>query len=161
MEYADIKSKFIQIFEKIAIERGFNPLNGKILALFLLSKESLTQSNLEDMTGFSRSAISRSLHQMVRMGTLSKSKKAGSREYYYTIEIDFQTLLINFILKWLQGLILIKKNADKWVKEYPNERAPDTSEEEFTLLKKTLESLIKFISEIEVGLQTFLTEIKK
>ena len=161
MKYDEIKSKFIQIFENIAIERGFNPLNGKILALFLLNKESLTQSNLENMTGFSRSAISRSLDQMVRMGTFSKSKKAGSREYFYTIEIDFQTIFINFIVKWLEGLILIKKNVYKWVKEYPNEITPDVSEEEFSLLKKKLEELIKFINEMEGRMQIFLREIIK
>ncbi|MFX0092182.1 MAG: GbsR/MarR family transcriptional regulator [Candidatus Hodarchaeota archaeon] len=79
----NIKKEFTNLLEDIAALRGIDRITGRIYATLLLSTDPLTQQDLEEKTGFSRSQISRTLKALEDSIMVSKKPNPGSRTQLY------------------------------------------------------------------------------
>ncbi|MHA1230109.1 MAG: GbsR/MarR family transcriptional regulator [Candidatus Helarchaeota archaeon] len=139
MDFNEIYEKFIEIFERIMVQRGYNPLIGRIIALFFLKNEPLTQEDIEKSTGYSRSAISRALDQLVKMGLIYKKRISGTRAFQYIMEKGLNELMIDGIDRWLKGIEILKQQTEFLISELPSEPPKNISIDTFDNLKSRIE----------------------
>ena len=62
---------------------------------------SLTQQEVSNRTGYSISAVSRALEQMVKLGSVTRSKPRGSRSYHYKTQESLSHMMIGGLQSWL------------------------------------------------------------
>jgi DNA-binding transcriptional regulator GbsR (MarR family) len=98
----EVREQFIQLLERITEQRGFQPIHGRILAGLFLSDRSLTQKELADWSGYSVSAVSRTLDQMVALGSVRRYKEPGRRSFQYELVASLPSLFVGPIERWLQ-----------------------------------------------------------
>ena len=121
----------VRVYEKRLIEilvdagkiKGQNAVFGSIIG-YLLLHGSLTQTQLKELTGFSKGAISQSLKILSSAPAIKREPLEGKREYLYTIgttmsdiasnigsyKSESNELAINFLQSKIQEL---DKNQDK------------------------------------------------
>ena len=83
MKYNKLRSAFIQILEELVQFRGNDPMIARIYAMTILSPESLTQEQIANATGYSRSQISRYLSNLEQRNMVTKKPTPGSRTQLY------------------------------------------------------------------------------
>jgi DNA-binding transcriptional regulator GbsR (MarR family) len=98
--YRSVRERFIQLMETIAEERGFKGMHGRVLACLFLSDSPLNQQAIARWTGYSVSAISRVLEQLVALGSVRRSREPGSRSYNYQVGTSLSTLFVDAINRW-------------------------------------------------------------
>ena len=92
----------IRVYEKLLIEilvdagkiKGQNAVFGSIVG-YLLFHESLTQTQLKELTGFSKGAISQSLKILSSVPAIKKEPIEGGREYLYTFGVNMADIASN------------------------------------------------------------------
>jgi DNA-binding transcriptional regulator GbsR (MarR family) len=100
-EYRTLRGQFIRLMERIAEERGFKPIHGRVLACLFLASSPLSQRAIADWTGYSVSGVSRVLDQLVTLGSVRRFKEPGNRYYSYEIGTSLSSLFIGAIERWL------------------------------------------------------------
>jgi len=100
-ELQTLQTRFIQLLEHFAEERGFKPLHGRILACLLLSSSPRTQYEIAQWTGYSVSAVSRSLDQLMSLGSVQRLKEPGSRRYRYQAGTPLTSLIAASVERWI------------------------------------------------------------
>lgn len=100
-DFQSVRSQFIQLLEHIAEERGYKPIHGRILACLFLAPQPLSQQSIAQWTGYSISAISRTLDQLVNLGSVRRFKEPGHRSYLYQIGTSITSLFVGAIERWL------------------------------------------------------------
>jgi DNA-binding transcriptional regulator GbsR (MarR family) len=92
--YKEIRAEFIHLYESMFSRRGLSPIQGRIVAVFLLEQRELTQHELADFVGYSVSSVNRALDEMVRRGMLGKRKDERSlRQYVYRMNQDMRGMV--------------------------------------------------------------------
>ncbi len=84
-EIKEIESDIVQFLSTSSIFIGQNPLLKKIKAYFATRKD-LTQSQLQELTGYSSGAISQALKELVNTGYIQKSRTSSTGEITYSME---------------------------------------------------------------------------
>jgi DNA-binding transcriptional regulator GbsR (MarR family) len=79
------KDNIINLFEEIWALRGNNPIAGRLYAIILLSTTPLTQKQLEEISGYSRGQISKTLKDLESALFVEKGRQTGSREKLYQV----------------------------------------------------------------------------
>jgi len=87
--------------EHIAEEHGFKTVHGRVLSCLFLASSPPSQQAIADSTGYSVSAISRVLDQLVALGSVRRFKEPGSRCYTYQTGTSISSLFIGAIERWL------------------------------------------------------------
>ena len=82
-KYEKLRDGFIKIMEDLVVFRGTEPIIARIFALVILSPKPLTQEEITEITGYSRSQISRYLANLEQRGMIKKESKPGSRTQLY------------------------------------------------------------------------------
>jgi DNA-binding transcriptional regulator GbsR (MarR family) len=82
-KFTRLKSAFIQTLEEFVQFRGNDPMIARIYAMIVLSPEPLTQEQIANTTGYSRSQISRYLANLEQRQMISKRSTPGSRTMLY------------------------------------------------------------------------------
>lgn len=107
-EYQQIRTRFIQLLERITEQRGFKPIHGRILACLFLSDQPRTQQSIAEWTGYSISAVSRALNQLESLGSVSRYKEPGDRRYQYQIGASITYLFVGAIESWLRIVEVVR-----------------------------------------------------
>ena len=81
--YKKLQNAFQDILEDIVRFRGAEPMMARIYSLIILSTNPLTQEEISEKTGYSRSQISRYLSSLEQRGLIRKEPKPGSRTQLY------------------------------------------------------------------------------
>ena len=97
-----IYERKVRVYEKRLIEilvdagkvKGQSAVFGSIIG-YLLLHESLTQTQLKDLTGFSKGAISQSLKILSSVPAIKKEPLEGAREYLYSLGINMNDIASN------------------------------------------------------------------
>ncbi|MFX0055634.1 MAG: GbsR/MarR family transcriptional regulator [Promethearchaeota archaeon] len=82
-KYDRIKSAFVKILEDLVKFRGTDPMMARIYAMTVLSPTPLTQEQIAETTGYSRSQISRYLKNLEDRQMITKESTPGSRTQLY------------------------------------------------------------------------------
>jgi DNA-binding transcriptional regulator GbsR (MarR family) len=81
--YEKLQKAFQGVLEDIVMFRGTEPMIARIYSLTILSTRPLTQEEISEKTGYSRSQISRYLSNLEQRGLIRKESKPGSRTQLY------------------------------------------------------------------------------
>jgi len=90
--FRDIEKKLIKIITEMSYQKG-RSTKFSIIAAYAYVRENVTQSTLQDLTGFSRGTISTSLAKLVQDGVLQKQYNSENRQYIYQIKGTLQSIL--------------------------------------------------------------------
>ena len=82
-KFTRLRSAFVQTLEEFVQFRGNDPMVARIYAMIVLSPDPLTQEQIANTTGYSRSQISRYLANLERRQMISKESTPGSRTMLY------------------------------------------------------------------------------
>lgn len=82
-KYSKLRSAFVQTIEQLVQFRGNDPMIARIYAMIVLSPEPLTQEQIANSTGYSRSQISRYLANLEQRQMITKEPMPGSRTQLY------------------------------------------------------------------------------
>jgi DNA-binding transcriptional regulator GbsR (MarR family) len=81
--FDQIKASFIQTLVDMVKFRGNDPMFARIYSMIVLSPEPLTQEQIANATGYSRSQISRYLANLEQRQMITKDSMPGSRTQLY------------------------------------------------------------------------------
>ncbi len=81
--YDKLRNAFQEVLEDIVRFRGAEPIMARIYSLIILSTNPVTQEEISEKTGYSRSQISRYLSSLEQRGLIRKEPKPGSRTQLY------------------------------------------------------------------------------
>ena len=81
--YNKLQKAFLGVLEDMVRFRGTEPMTARIYSMIILSPEPLTQEEISEKTGYSRSQISRYLSNLEQRGLIRKESKPGSRTQLY------------------------------------------------------------------------------
>ena len=84
-EIKEIENEIVQFLSTSPIFIGQNPLLKKIKAYFA-TRRDLTQSQLQELTGYSSGAISQALKELVKAGYILKSRTSSTGEITYSMK---------------------------------------------------------------------------
>ncbi|MCK5151785.1 MAG: helix-turn-helix domain-containing protein, partial [Candidatus Thorarchaeota archaeon] len=82
-DYTRLRTSFVQALEELVKFRGNDPMIARIYAMIILSPEPLTQEQIANTTGYSRSQISRYLANLEQRKMITKESMPGSRTQLY------------------------------------------------------------------------------
>ena len=82
-KYDRIKSAFVKTLEELVQFRGTDPMIARIYSMIVLSPTPLTQEQIANATGYSRSQISRYLANLEQRQMITKESTPGSRTQLY------------------------------------------------------------------------------
>ena len=81
--FEKIRASFVQTLEEMVRFRGNDPMIARIYAMVVLSPRPLTQEQIANATGYSRSQISRYLANLEQRRMITKDSMPGSRTQLY------------------------------------------------------------------------------
>lgn len=82
-KYDRIKAAFVKTLEDLVKFRGNDPMFARIYAMIVLSPTPMTQEQIANRTGYSRSQISRYLANLEQRQMVTKESMPGSRTQLY------------------------------------------------------------------------------
>ena len=166
-KFNQLKEEFIKINEAMQRLRGNDPILGKIYALILLSPKPITQEEIANETGYSRSQISRLLKNLENHMFIITRNQPGSREKLY--EGHEKSFFDNFMRVFdLSRKLLSEKSdiLDDILKEYNNlsdkiKKTPEAEKFEevvtvfYSMFDAYVEILDEFIEKFENKFKDF------
>jgi DNA-binding transcriptional regulator GbsR (MarR family) len=144
--------------------QGFDELSSRMIAILYSEPESLTLEELSAITGYSFSAVSATMKLLSGIKIVEKTKKAGSKKLYFSVQRNMLTLTIAAIrsksefmvtpaLNDLPGIIERCKNS----KVEGSERTLRIIEQyyqQMIALDLIFENLIEFTEKIQKEMST-------
>lgn len=76
---------------------GLDELSSRLLAILYSEPDSLTLEEMSEITGYSFSAISASMKFLSGVGLVDKTKKAGSKKLYFSVQRDMLAMSVTAI----------------------------------------------------------------
>ena len=92
-----VKKEFENLVYQGMKSYGLDELSSKLLAILHSEPDPLTLEELSTMTGYSFSAVSAAMKLLTGITLVEKTKKAGSKKLYFSIQKDMLTMTINAI----------------------------------------------------------------
>lgn len=129
------EKRLVEILVDAGKTKGQNAVFGSIIGYLLLHR-SLTQTQLKELAGFSKGAISQSLKILSSTPAIKKEPIEGAREYAYTLGVNMADIANNIgsyksesnelAIKFFQSKIQeLNKNKDKSGYEILSKRVTD------------------------------------
>ncbi len=162
-EFHDILTRFVQIMERLVEERGFKPLHGRVLACLFLSKEPKSQQSIAEWTGYSVSAVSRALEQLMSVGSVQRFKKPKLRTYEYGIGISMAAMFFNALARWLTLVQDAQTPLSEIAKDAKSlEKSNLTKDEalEAKLLAEHLQNLVTILTKAQPLFEDIMKKLK-
>lgn len=160
-EYNHIRTQFIQLLERITEQRGFKPIHGRILACFFLSDQPRSQHFIAEWTGYSVSAVSRTLDQLMKIGSIQRYKEPGERSYRYQIRASMPSLFIGAIEQWLRMVELIRNPIHQLAQDAKRLKRAQLNSIQATEAQLLVTQLNKLDSALEKGIPLFEALIRQ
>lgn len=145
----DVKERLITLWERIAEERGFGMLFGRILATLYFSDVPLSQKQLSEKTKFSISAVSKILDQLTALGSVQKFKKESERTYYYKNLISPADTLVTSLGRWIESQKIMGREISTLIERLKSADLNGKEKQEAQRLLIILEKIILVINEME------------
>ena len=95
-----LQEEFVKIIEQSKKIKGGDTLHGKVFAYIILSDKPLTQEDIAEKTGYSRSQISRVLQYLDDGNLLDINTEAGSKTKYYKARKSFISQLDDWMKRF-------------------------------------------------------------
>jgi DNA-binding transcriptional regulator GbsR (MarR family) len=124
-EIGVIEKEIMDFIIKSRLLVKLKPLFNKILSFFI-TRKSLTQNDLKELTGLSAGTISQEINKMLENEIIEVMKISESGQITYSMNsvpnafMKFNKSVINNLLKWENELNSIKYELDKYKKEFKN-----------------------------------------
>jgi len=160
----EIRNQFSRLIEASVEQRGFKTVHGRIIAYLLMSPRALTQQEIVERTGYSVSAISRTLDELENLGSVSKFKEPGERSYRYETTTSIVDSLINFIQKWLWTTKNMMNSIDNLAQEVENiDRSTLKNSEiaEINYFNKKMNNIVDSFKKIVPQFEKFIQQLNK
>ncbi|MFX0106798.1 MAG: MarR family transcriptional regulator [Candidatus Hodarchaeota archaeon] len=146
----EIRTEFIRLYESMFSRRGLAPIQGRIVAVFLLEQRELTQHELANQVGYSISSVNRALDEMVKRGMLSKRKDERSlRQYVYRMNQDLRGMVGGSLKIILGNTTTSIEEVRDFLKKLDNLGDDSELKHIRSVLEKNEEYLISFIDILE------------
>jgi len=133
-DYIEFDPEIVQIEEQISdfliksrLLVKLRPIFIEILSFFI-TRKSLTQKDLKELTGLSAGTISQEINKMHENEIIEITETSKSGQITYSMNsvaisfMNFNRIIINDILKWQNELNRIKSELEKNEKEFQNFR---------------------------------------
>jgi DNA-binding transcriptional regulator GbsR (MarR family) len=163
-ELTEIRNQFSRIIEQSIEQRGFKTIHGRIIANLLISTQPLTQQEIVEKTGYSVSAISRTLDELENFGSVVKFKKPGERSYRYESTTSIIDSLVNFLQKWLMGTKHMKKSIkilSEKLEQIDKSHLKDFEVVEASQMAKKINNIIDSFDKIIPPFDEFMLQLNK
>ncbi len=147
-----IQQDVIELFEELLEKQGFSRLDGRILALIYLREVSLTQTQLEKESNFSRSSINKAVNTLLNKGYIRKRQRGEGKELVYYTELRPKEVFLNGIQEYISYFEKIYARFSKLF---------ESSSKIEGLPSKRLKEFIDRLPEINEKLKNTLLEINK
>ena len=160
----EIQNQFSRLLEASVEQRGFKTIHGRIIAYLLMSPCALTQQEIVDKTGYSVSAISRTLEELENLGSVSKFKEPGERSFRYETTTSIVDSLLNFVQKWLLTTKNIMNSIDKLVQEVQNIDQSTLKDSEITEINhfaNKMNNIVESLNKIIPHFEKFMLQLNK
>lgn len=92
-----VKKEFENLVYQGMKSYGLDELSSKLLAILHSEPDPLTLEELSTRTGYSFSAVSAAMKLLTGITLVEKTKKAGSKKLYFSVQKDMLTMTINAI----------------------------------------------------------------
>ena len=154
------EKRLVEILVDAGKVKGQNAVFGSIIG-YLLLHESLTQTQLKELTGFSKGAISQSLKVLSSVPAIKKEPLEGGREYFYALGVNMTDIASNIgsyksesnelAIKFLQSKV---QELDK----YKDKSGYDILSKRVTQMINFFEYNVKVLEKIKES--SFIKELK-
>ncbi len=104
--FQQLRTNLVQTLEELVKFRGNDPMIARIYSMIVLSPDPLTQEQIAESTGYSRSQISRYLANLEQRQMITKESMPGSRTQLYGGDT----------IPFLDGFRLGLETAEKFIK---------------------------------------------
>ncbi|MDD3246440.1 MAG: hypothetical protein PHF18_06255 [Methanosarcina sp.] len=91
------KKEFENLVYQGIKSQGLDELCSKLLAILYSESNPLTLEDLSTMTGYSFSAVSAAMKMLSGIKVVEKTKKAGSKKFYFSVQRDMLTMTIKAV----------------------------------------------------------------
>ncbi|MFX0041315.1 MAG: MarR family transcriptional regulator [Candidatus Hodarchaeota archaeon] len=122
-EIVEIEKEIMNFLIKSKLLVKLKPLLIKILSFFI-TRKSLTQNDLKELTGLSAGTISQEIQKMLENKIIEITETSESGQINYSMNsvpkgfMNFNKSVINNLLKWENELTRIKYELEKDKKQY-------------------------------------------
>ena len=89
-----VKKEFEDLVYQGIRSHGLDELSSRLLAILYSEPDALTLEELAEITGYSFSAVSSSMKLLSGVGLVDKTKKAGSKKLYFSIQRNMLSMTI-------------------------------------------------------------------
>jgi len=121
----EIEEEVVQNLVDSTLFYSSSPIFRTILGYFI-TRKTLTQEILKELTGLSAGKISQELNKLHKMGFLERSRKLMTEQYFYSMEsidiafINDAIIVLNTSLEWEPRLILISQELENNIEKMNN-----------------------------------------
>ena len=101
-----VRKEFEDLVYQGIRSHGLDELSSRLLAILYSEPGSLTLEELSEITGYSFSAVSTAMKLLSGVGLVDKTKKAGSKKLYYSVQRDMLSMTIAAIKSKNECMVL-------------------------------------------------------
>ncbi|GEM_PF-502723 len=102
----NIRKEFESLVYQGIRSHGLDELSSRLLAILYSEPDALTLEELSEITGYSFSAVSTAMKMLSGVGLVDKTKKAGSKKLYFSIQRDMLEMTIAAIKSKNECMVL-------------------------------------------------------
>ena len=154
--YSDIikeREAILGTFEALFKAQGQGALHGRVYGAILLAVDPLTQDEISEFTGYSVSAVSSAIDELVRVGLVVRQKRQDSRKNYYTSRANLDKIMRMMLKTIHDDYVLVVLSQLEWVKGDRDTSDTQVSEhvefiENYEAKLKDLESYMKRLLDV-------------
>ena len=102
----NVRKEFESLVYQGIKSHGLDELSSRLLAILYSEPDALTLEELSEITGYSFSAVSTAMKMLSGVGLVDKTKKAGSKKLYFSIQRDMLSMTIAAIRSKNECMVL-------------------------------------------------------
>jgi len=155
------KKEFENLVYRGIKSQGLDELSSKLLSILYSEPDLLTLEELSTMTGYSFSAVSAEMKMLSGMNVVIKTKKAGSKKLYFSVQRDMLTTTINTVKSKNEFMVIPAiKDLPAIIEKCKKSKAEDAEEmltiieeyyKQMIALELIFKNLVEFTERIQMG----------
>lgn len=136
----DAEKEIYSLFSNVASSLGYSEVHGRIIAVLLVCRKSVSLDELRRKIGYSASSVSLSLDFLEMLGVIRRIKKPTDKKLYIELQGD--------LLDCLRKAILFKaqKAIDSTLVEFEKYKKNGDIREAVGILEKEIKRLERYIN---------------
>lgn len=139
---SDPRERFVELVTEFNKKKGLGALPSKLIAELYIEPGKLSLDELSEKTGYSTSAISGEMKNLVRGNLVKRTKEPGSKKLYFYMEKSLiDNFVNNFRKKHSRMIDRMKNEIPEIIEEY-EEHNDEKSIKEKEILEKYFNDLL-------------------